>query len=58
MGDFFLGLYTATKEGRYLTFAQRIAVYLLARAETDANGMKWTQAENRTEPGKVIAQTD
>jgi lantibiotic modifying enzyme len=57
VGEFFLGLYTATEESDYLGFAERIAEYLLARGETDAPGMKWTQAEARREPGHLIAQT-
>jgi lantibiotic modifying enzyme len=30
VGEFFLGLYIATKEKAYLTFAQRIAVHLIS----------------------------
>jgi lantibiotic modifying enzyme len=57
VGEFFLGLYAATGDRPYLAFAERLAVYLIARAETDADGMKWTQAEQRVEPDQVIAQT-
>ena len=57
VGEFFLGLYTATGDRRYLAFARRVAFYLLTRAETDENGAKWTQAERRIEPEKSIAQT-
>jgi lantibiotic modifying enzyme len=57
VGEFFIGLYTATKDRSYLAFAEHIAVYLIARAETDANGMKWTQAERRIEPDYVVGQT-
>lgn len=57
VGEFFLGLYTATKDRRYFAFAERVAVYLIARAETDSGGMKWTQAERRIEPHNVVAQT-
>jgi lantibiotic modifying enzyme len=57
VGEFFLGLYTATKDRRYFAFAERVAAYLIARAETDAGGMKWTQAERRIEPHNVVAQT-
>jgi hypothetical protein len=58
IGEFILGLYTATRDRRYLAFAERVAGYLIAQAETEANGMKWTQAERRLEPDNVIAQTD
>jgi lantibiotic modifying enzyme len=57
LGEFFLGLYTATEETGYLAFAERISEYLLARGETDAFGMKWTQAETRRETDYLIAQT-
>jgi lantibiotic modifying enzyme len=57
VGQFILGLYTATKDRRYLAFAERVAGYLIAQAETEADGMKWTQAERRLEPDNVVAQT-
>jgi lantibiotic modifying enzyme len=57
VGEFFLGLYTATEEAHYLAFAERIAEYLLARGETDASGLKWTQAEMRHQTDHLIAQT-
>jgi lantibiotic modifying enzyme len=57
VGEFFLGLHRATEESDYLAFAERIAEYLLARGETDAPGMKWTQAEARREPDHLVAQT-
>jgi lantibiotic modifying enzyme len=57
VGEFFLGLHTATRESSYLAFAERVAAYLIARAETDATGMKWTQAERRVEPDNIVAQT-
>jgi hypothetical protein len=41
----------------YLRFAERVAVYLIAKAERDVNKMKWTQADRRIEPCNVIAQT-
>lgn len=57
VGEFFLGLYAATEENGYLAFAKRVAEYLLARGETGAPGMKWTQAEMRRETAHLIAQT-
>jgi len=57
VGEFFLGLFAATKDRSYLAFAERIAGYLIARAETDANGIKWTQAARRIEPDHLVAQT-
>jgi hypothetical protein len=49
-GEFSLGLFAATKDRSYLAFAERIAAYLNARAEPDANGIKWTQADRRIAP--------
>jgi lantibiotic modifying enzyme len=57
VGEFFLGLYRAIEDTAYLAFAKHLADYLIARAETDANGMKWTHAERRVEPDIVTAQT-
>jgi lantibiotic modifying enzyme len=57
VGDFFLGLYRAIKDPGYLAFAERLADYLIARADTDASGMRWTQAERRIEPDNVDTQT-
>jgi len=57
VGEFFLGLYRAIEDMGYLAFAEHLADYLIARAETDANGLKWTQAERRIEPDIVAAQT-
>jgi hypothetical protein len=41
----------------YLAFAERIAVYLIAHAEEDANGIKWTQADRRIEPDNIVERT-
>jgi lantibiotic modifying enzyme len=57
VGEFFLGLYAATKEKAYLTFAQRIAAHLVSRAEKVEDGMKWTQSETRLQPDHLLAQT-
>jgi lanthionine synthetase-like protein len=57
VGEFFLGLYTATKAKCYLAFAERVALYLISKAEPDENGTKWTQSDRRIEPDNVVAQT-
>ena len=57
IGEFFLGLYQATRIRSYLGFAEHIADYVIARAETEGNGIKWPQAERRVGPDKVAAQT-
>jgi lantibiotic modifying enzyme len=57
VAQFFLDLYTVTKDGRYLDFSTRMTGDLLARATRDSAGTRWVQAENRTEPGNLVAQT-
>jgi lantibiotic modifying enzyme len=56
-GDFFLSLYENIKEKEYLDFSKRITDKLLAAASADGEGIKWVQAEHRTRPELLIAQT-
>ena len=35
----------------------RVATNTMARATDDGDGLRWPQAENRTQPGNVVAQT-
>ena len=49
--------YRLTKAAADRAFAIRIGEYFKRRAETDASGLKWVQAENRTEPDNLQAQT-
>lgn len=57
VGDFFLSLYETTRDKKYLDFCKRIADKLLATASADGSGLKWVQAEHRTRPELLIAQT-
>ena len=57
VGDFFLARYRLAKAAADRAFAIRIGEYLKSRAETDASGLKWIQAENRIEPDNAQAQT-
>jgi lantibiotic modifying enzyme len=57
VGDFFLSLYETTRDKKYLDFARRITDKLLAAASADGEGLKWIQAEHRTRPELLIAQT-
>jgi hypothetical protein len=57
VGEFFLSLSRVTNVAEDRAFAIRIGEYLRSRAETDAAGLKWVQAENRIEPDKLQAQT-
>jgi lantibiotic modifying enzyme len=57
VAQFFLDLYGVTKDPKYVDFARRMTDDLMARATRDDRGTRWVQAENRVEPGNVVAQT-
>jgi lantibiotic modifying enzyme len=57
VAEFFLDLHAVTNDRRYLEFATRMTEDLLARATRDGAGTRWVQAENRTEPNVLVAQT-
>jgi lantibiotic modifying enzyme len=56
-GDFFLNLYRITREKNYLDFCRRLTDKLMAKATVEDGCMKWIQAEHRTRPELLIAQT-
>ena len=41
----------------YMDFARKTTEYLMAKGTRDEKGLRWVQAENRTQPDKVVAQT-
>lgn len=57
VAQFTLDFYRVTGDKRYLRLAQQMTADLLRRATVDAQGMRWLQAENRTQPDKLMAQT-
>jgi len=57
VAQFFLDLYGVTKVPGYFAFAQKMTDDLIARATRDDKGTRWVQAENRTQPEKLVAQT-
>jgi lantibiotic modifying enzyme len=57
VADFFLSLHRVTKDARYLAYGRRVLVRLSAQASTDENRRRWVQAEHRTQPKLLIAQT-
>jgi len=57
IADFFLGLYLKTKDKACLDFALRLTVDLLSKAARDGDNLKWVQAEHRTQPELLQAQT-
>ena len=57
VGDFFLSLYETTRDKKYLDFCKRTSGKLLASASGESKGLKWIQAEHRTRPELLVAQT-
>ena len=56
-GDFFLALGSATRSARDLAFARLLGDYIRGEASEEGGGSRWIQAENRTQPENVVAQT-
>lgn len=54
---FFFDIARPAKQNEYGQFARRVTDYLLARGTRDEKGLRWVQAENRTQPDNVVAQT-
>jgi lantibiotic modifying enzyme len=57
VAEFFLSLHQITRKPEYLAFARRMTDDALARAARDERGLRFPQAENRTEPDHLQAQT-
>jgi lantibiotic modifying enzyme len=57
VGDFFLSLSGATGNEGHAAFARRLGDYVLAEASQDQKGASWSQAEHRTRPEFLQAQT-
>ena len=57
VGEFFLDLYRALGDEAYLEFSKRVAARLLAKATVEDGRMSWLQAEHRTRPDYLFAQT-
>ena len=57
VGDFFLNLYKITRDPHHIAFFNRVMVALLSRATADGEKLSWIQAEHRTQPKLLIAQT-
>jgi len=57
VAEFSLAMHRTTGDPRHLEFARQVADNLLGRATDDAGGLMWVQAENRTQPEFLVAQT-
>jgi lantibiotic modifying enzyme len=58
VADFFLSLFQITKKQEYLDFAKTLTQQILDKSTRDENGMRWVQAEHRTQPDFLQAQTN
>ncbi|MHB8054066.1 MAG: lanthionine synthetase LanC family protein [Candidatus Aminicenantales bacterium] len=57
VADFFLRLYPLSKDSDHLEFGRRVMRMLREKTVEDAGRMKWPQAEYRTRPEFLVAQT-
>lgn len=58
VADFFLNLYRITQKQEYLDFAWHLTSHLLAKGTQGEKGLHWIQAEHRTRPDFLHAQTN
>lgn len=54
---FFFDIARPARKPEYTAFARRVTEYLLSKGTRDEKGLRWVQAENRTQPEKIVAQT-
>jgi lantibiotic modifying enzyme len=57
VADYALSLYQVTRKTDYLEFARRLTAQILNRSTQESGGMKWIQAEHRSRPEFLQAQT-
>lgn len=57
VAEFFLSLHRVTRDAEYLNFAKRLTSNLLTKTSPEQSGTKWIQAEHRSQPKLLIAQT-
>jgi uncharacterized protein YyaL (SSP411 family) len=55
---FFLSLYQVTEKQKYLNFSKRLTEQILNKATLDDEGLRWIQAEHRSRPELLLAQTN
>jgi lantibiotic modifying enzyme len=58
VAEFFLNLYRVTGKKEYLDFAKKLTEQIMSKSSKDENGMWWVQAEHRTRPDFLQAQTN
>jgi lantibiotic modifying enzyme len=58
VAEFFLSLYRIAQKQEYLDFAERLTDQIMKKANRDEAGMRWIQAEYRSRPDFLQAQTN
>ncbi len=58
VAELFLYLHRLMKKEEYLDFARRLTSDLIKRGTRDEDGLRWVQAEHRTRPDLLLAQTN
>ena len=53
VGNYFVDLYSYTKEKKYLVYANKVGDYLKSKAKIDDFGLKWTNYDNHDKEGKI-----
>ena len=57
VAEFFLDMHAEFGKEEYLDFAREVAEDMVARGTREGGGLKWVQAEHRTMPEFLVAQT-
>ncbi len=57
IGEFFADIYKTSGKKEYLLWAEKMADELISKSNAGGMGWKWVQAEHRTRPDEVYAQT-
>jgi lantibiotic modifying enzyme len=57
VGEFFISLQRRAAKPEYQSMIDRVRENTVSRATAEGDGLKWVQAENRTEPTNLVAQT-
>ncbi|MDQ6831465.1 MAG: hypothetical protein M3081_21600 [Gemmatimonadota bacterium] len=57
VSQFFLDLHHTYGDPADLAYARRVAADVMLRSTAEGDGLKWVQAENRTQPENLVAQT-
>jgi lantibiotic modifying enzyme len=58
VAEFFLSLFEVTQKQEYHDFAEKLTEQILSKAQKDESGMRWVQAEHRSRPDFLQAQTN